>query len=405
VARVTEAAGAQGRLTGTMTSEERARVVVALDHDARQPQHAIEMGLRNLRLLVGELEDGPPDEHSLDDLLQRVRMALASVQAAARQIVDTQQDLIDAIRLEFDDTRPTPRAISAGDLIARVIKSNRVLASSVTLHGAPSRLNFVADERWTERILSNLVSNAIWHSGASHILVGARRRGGDIAFEVRDNGRGMSHEKVERVFEPLRVPSLSPAGYSSASSGLGLYNVRLFAERMGGTVECSSAAGLGTLFRVHLPGPVEMRGKQAMTGRFASSPQMRNRMVAVLDDDEQILRTTERVFNGLGIEVYADSDPLRWLSVITELKRMPDLFLLDFHLKGQNCSLELDIIRRKWSDRRPKIIVVTGHASNPALLRIAEQVPVLQKPLSDAQFELIVDVLSGARALPEAGFI
>lgn len=398
-------AGTRGRLTGTMTPEERARVVVALDHDARQPQHAIEMGLRNLRLLLGELEDGPPDERARDELLQRVRLALASVQAAARQIVDTQQDLIDAIRLEFDDTRPTPRTISAGDLIARVVKSSRVLTTSVTLHGAPSRLTFVADERWIERVLSNLISNAIWHSGATHILVGARRRSGDIVFEVRDNGRGMSQDKVERVFEPLRVPSFSPAGYSSASSGLGLYNVRLFTERMGGAVDCTSVPGLGTLFRVKLPGPVETRADPAFPTRFAASPQMRNRMVAVLDDDEQVLRTTERVFTSLGIEVYADSDPLRWLSVITELKRMPDLFLLDFHLKGQDCSLELDIIRRKWSDGRPKIIVVTGHASSPTLLRIAERVPVLQKPLSDAQFELILDVLAGRRALPAAGFL
>jgi CheY-like chemotaxis protein len=388
-----------------MTPEERARVVVALDHDARQPQHAIEMGLRNLRLLLGELEGGPVDERARDDLLQRARVALASAQAAARQIVDTQQDLIDAIRLEFDDTRPTPRTVSAGDLIARVVKSSRVLASSVTLHSVPSRLTFVADERWVERVLGNLISNAIWHSSASHILVGARRRGDDIVFEVRDNGRGMPQERVERVFEPLRVPSLSPAGYSSASSGLGLYNVRLFTERMGGAVECHSVPGLGTLFRVRLPGPVDRRADPVLSTRLAASPQMRNRMIAVLDDDEQVLRTTERVFASLGIEVYADSDPLRWLSVITELKRMPDLFLLDFHLKGQDCSLELDIIRRKWSDGRPKIVVVTGHASSPALLRIAERVPVLQKPLSDAQFELILDVLVGRRALPEAGFL
>jgi len=398
-------AAAAGRLTGTMTPEERARVVVALDHDARQPQHAIEMGLRNLRLLLGELEEGSADERARDDLLQRARVALASVQAAARQIVDTQQDLIDAIRLEFDDTRPTARTVSAGDLIARVVKSSRVLASSVTLHGAPSRLTFVADERWVERVLSNLISNAIWHSSASHILVGARRRGDDIVLEVRDNGRGMSQEKVERVFEPLRVPSLAPAGYSSASSGLGLYNVRLYTERMGGTVECQSVPGLGTLFRVRLPGPVEKRTDPVFPARLGANPQMRNRMIAVLDDDEQVLRTTERVFNSLGIEVYADSDPLRWLSVITELKRMPDLFLLDFHLKGQDCSLEVDIIKRKWSDRRPKIIVVTGHASNPTLLRIAERVPVLQKPLSDVQFELILEVLSGHRALPAAGLL
>ncbi len=395
----------RGRLTGLLTAEERARVVVALDHDARQPQHAIEMGLRNLRLLTGECEEATTGAELPGELLQRIRTELASVQAAARQIVDTQQDLVDAIRLEFDDTRPTPRTVRADDLINRAVRTNRVLALDITLHGAPSRLSFVADERWTERILNNLISNALWHSGAKRILVGARRRGDDIVFEVRDNGRGMAQEKVDRVFEPLKMPSFSPVGYSAARSGLGLYNVRLFTERMGGSVECKSAPGLGTLFEVRLPGPVQS-SESAPLGLAHRSPRhARSRFVAILDDDEQVLRTTERVFESLGIDVYADSDPLRWLNVVTELKRMPDLFLLDFQLRGQNCSLQLDIVRRKWADGRPKIIVVTGHADNPTLQTIATSVPVLRKPLSDPKFELILDVLFGTKELPAAGFL
>jgi CheY-like chemotaxis protein len=125
----------------------------------------------------------------------------------------------------------------------------------------------------------------------------------------------------------------------------------------------------------------------------------------MLDDDVQVLRTTERVFEGLGIECYADHDPLRWLNVVTDLKRMPDLFLLDFQLKGQDCSLQLDIVRRKWGDQKPKVIIVTGHARNPNLLRLAQTVPVLQKPLSDPKFDLILEVLAGQRELPEAGFL
>jgi len=388
-----------------MGPEERARVVVALDHDARQPQHAIEMGLRNLRLLVGEMSGANATSTDPGNLLQRMQAELASVQAAARQIVDTQQDLVDAIRLEFDDTRPTPRTVRADDLINRAIKTNRVLAENIVLRGAPSRLAFTADERWAERILNNLVSNAIWHSGAAQILVGARRRGDDIVFEVRDNGRGMTPDKVQRVFEPLKLPAFSPAGYSAARSGLGLYNVRLFTERMGGKVECKSAAGLGTLFQVRLPGPVQALDATTVPRAHRSSAQTRGRFVAILDDDEQVLRTTERVFESLGIEVYADSDPLRWLNVVTELERMPDLFLLDFQLKDQNCSLQLDIVRRKWADGKPKVIVVTGHEDNPTLQTIAATVPILRKPLSDPKFELILEVLCGARELPLAGFL
>jgi len=393
------------RLTGAMTPEDRARIVVALDHDARQPQHAIEMGLRNLRLIASDLEACRVGPEAMSTLMQRMKAELASVQAATRQVVDTQQDLVDAIRLEFDDTRPVTKSIRADDLIVRVRKSNRALAANIDLRGARSRLAFVADERWVERILNNLVSNAMWHSGGDRILICARRRDGDIVFEVRDNGHGMTPDKVARVFEPLKFPSLSPIGQSAARSGLGLYNVRLFTERMGGTVDCVSAPGRGTLFQVRLPGPVDTIERPLRVRVGMATDQARNKMVAVLDDDEQVLRTTERLFEQLGIEVYADHDPLRWLNVVMDLERMPDLFLLDFQLKGQDCSLQLDIVRRKWGEERPKVIVVTGHALHPTLLHIAQTVPILQKPLSDPKFELILEVLAGRRELPEAGFL
>jgi two-component system, sensor histidine kinase len=401
---VTDGATGGGLLTGAMSPEERARVVVALDHDARQPQHAIEMGLRNLRLLAAELTELGASAVP-NDLALRMQAELASVQAAARQIIDTQQDLIDTIRLEFDDTRPAPRVVHAEELINRAIKTNRVLAANLILHGAPSRLVFFADERWTERIINNLIANAIWHSGGDRILVGARRRGDDIVIEVRDNGRGMTQEKVNRVFEALKMPAFAPAGYSAAKSGLGLYNVRLFTERMGGTVECRSTLGLGTLFRVRLPGPVQRLEPKPLARARNAPSRTRSKVIAILDDDRQGLRATERAFENLGIEVYADTDPLRWLNIVTELARMPDLFLLDFQLRGQDCSLQLDIVRRKWGEANPKVIVVTGHADNPALQKIARTVPVLRKPLSDPKFELLLEILAGTRQLPAAGFL
>jgi two-component system, sensor histidine kinase len=393
------------RLTGTMTPEERACVVVALDHDARQPRHAIEMGLRSLRLIVPELEAVLGDDPVHAKLPARMKSELASVQVAIRQVVDAQQDLVDAIRLEFDDTRPTMRTIAVAEVVERARRSNRGLAGAIELRVGRSRLSFVSDERWIERILNNLIANAVWHSDGSRIFVGARRRGGDIVFEVRDNGRGMSVERSARVFEPLKAPALSPIGCSAARSGLGLYNVRLFTERLGGSVSCASLPGRGTVFRVRLPGPVERIAPRAAVAGGTVAAAARDKMVAILDADLAVLRATEKAFEALGIEVYADHDPLRWLSVVTDMKRMPDLILLDYELKGQDCSLQLDIVRRKWNDRQPKIFVTTGQASSPGLLRIAQDVPVLQKPLSDPKFDLILEVLSGQRGLPDAGLL
>ncbi len=394
------------RLTGTMTPEERVRVVVALDHDGRQPQTTLAMSLRNLRILVNDL-DANTSVKALRKSIPSVKAELVAVQAAVRQIIDLQQDLVDAIRLELDDTRPSPRTINADEMVERACKSNMTLARDldITLRGARSRLAFVADERWVERILNNLVANAIWHSNGKKILIGARRKKDDIVFEVRDNGRGMKPETVAGIFEPLKAPSLSPIGQSAARSGLGLYNVRLYTERMGGTVNCESTPQRGTMFRITLPGPITTVAPQPRLHDVDAAKLAKNKLVAILDDDVSVLRTTERLFGSLGVEVFAHSEPLVWLNGVVEMKRMPDLVILDYQLKDGDCTTYLDVIRGRWGGQGLKMIVVTGHARNPNLIRISQQVPVLRKPLTEATFALILDVLGGRRKLPAAGFL
>ena len=391
------------RLTAQMTAEERARLVAALDHDVRQPRHSMEMGLRTLRLLTADLRARRFDNTTFDSLLQRQTVELASLQAALRQLTDAQQDLFDALRIEFDELLLRPRSISAGDLVERICRSGRSLAGRVELRGVPSRLTFFSDEGWVERVLGNLVTNALRHSRATKVLIGARRCGGDIAFDVRDNGCGLSPAILEDVFQAKRAPAILSSDPSTVRSGLGLYNVRLLTERLGGSVQCSSAPGRGTRFRVRLPGPLGTSEPPLVVPRGAAAQAVRNKLVAIIDDDLAVLRTTERLFEALGVEVFADHDPLRWLGIVTDMTRPPDLVVLDFQLRDHDCSILLDIVRRKWAAPRTKVVVLTGAPASPGLSEVAAAVPVLRKPLTDLKFDMLLDVLAGTRELPGAG--
>ncbi len=392
--------------TAAMTPEEKELLALAIDHDARQPQHSLEMALRTLRIIASDLEAKRFEKDDFDETVRRLKTELTYVAAAVRQVVDIQQDLIDAIRLEFKNTQPFLRTVRAGDVLERVKRSNRAIAGNVQIRAPLSRLSFVSDERWLERILNNLVVNALYHAEATKILVLARSRGGSMIFEIRDNGRGMSPEKIASAFRPVVLKGSRDSLAQAPRSGLGLYNVRMFAARLGGTVECESVPGRGTCFRLRFPGPVD---REERYPRLSTQSEVvavaRNKFVAILDDDRAVLRTTKRVFEDHGIAVYADHDPLRWLSVITDLKRPPDLTLLDFQLKGQDCSLQLDIVRQKWGDRRPDVILMTGHTTGPRLDELAKEVPVLRKPLTEDKFWLVIEVLSGRRAFPRPGFM
>jgi CheY-like chemotaxis protein len=128
-------------------------------------------------------------------------------------------------------------------------------------------------------------------------------------------------------------------------------------------------------------------------------------MVVVLDEDPSLIRAVEKVLGNLGVEVYADHDPLRWLNVVTDLQRMPDLFLIGYEVRGRDCSAQIEIVRRKWRDQRPKVVAMVGNVREGTVLNAALHLPILQKPLSESDFEWVVALLASESAFPKAGFV
>jgi signal transduction histidine kinase len=111
-----------------------------------------------------------------------------------------------------------------------------------------------ADPDALERVLTNLISNAIKYSPTgSAVRVGARTIAGAVAIEVADAGRGIPAEVVHRIFEPYyRVPDAAGA---ARGTGIGLAVVKALVEAHGGTVRVDSTPALGTRVTVVLPAP------------------------------------------------------------------------------------------------------------------------------------------------------
>jgi signal transduction histidine kinase len=109
-----------------------------------------------------------------------------------------------------------------------------------------------ADPDALERVLTNLVSNAIKYSpSGSAVRVGARALADGVAIEVADAGRGIPAEALGRIFEPYyRVPDAAGAAHGT---GIGLAVVKALVEAHGGTVRVESAPAIGTRVTVVLP--------------------------------------------------------------------------------------------------------------------------------------------------------
>ena len=103
------------------------------------------------------------------------------------------------------------------------------------------------------QVISNLVSNAAKFSEAGKgITVGAARLDGDVVVRVRDEGRGIPFDWLDRVFEPFyRVEG--PSSSVSSGSGLGLSICRRLVEAHGGTMWAESELDRGTTMYFSLP--------------------------------------------------------------------------------------------------------------------------------------------------------
>jgi signal transduction histidine kinase len=125
-------------------------------------------------------------------------------------------------------------------------------AISLSFEAAPNLPPVLADSRQMERVLINLVSNALKYtqpSGAIHVSVS--HEANTVIVAVRDNGMGISAEHLPHIFE--RFYRSEAAIRTTEGTGLGLAIVKEIVEKHSGTVEVESTPGEGSIFRVLLP--------------------------------------------------------------------------------------------------------------------------------------------------------
>ncbi|WP_083005146.1 sensor histidine kinase [Halomonas sp. GT] len=165
----------------------------------------------------------------------KLRADVHRLATLAEQLLDLQRLDINMIEEELDLVELIRRVV--GDLAPLLIASNRTIEVQTD-----RRLPCRGDAPALERVLTNLVQNAVEHGGR-HIIV----RVNGATFEVEDDGPGIPAEERERVFEPFH--RLRPR---STGSGLGLNLVRQVVERHGGRVSIIDAVCRGTIVRVEL---------------------------------------------------------------------------------------------------------------------------------------------------------
>lgn len=233
-------------MVATLAAEERARrgLIASVSHDLRTP-------LTSLRLLVEAIDDDLVTDPSMRrDYLRRISTNVHALSA----LID---DLFELSRLESGDIRWTMERVMLDELVQETIDAMRphAEAGAVAVHAelAPQLAAAQANPEQIQRVLFNLIQNAIRHTPAdgSVVVRAAPASEGAIEIEVADTGPGIAGDERDHVFDPFFQGTARGAG-SDAGAGLGLAISRAIIEAHGGRIWLADADS-GTCVRFRLP--------------------------------------------------------------------------------------------------------------------------------------------------------
>lgn len=220
----------------------KSRFLAAASHDLRQPLHA-------LSLFVADLQRQVRDGHTED--LPRLAEQIATSTAMLGELLDS---LLDISRLDVVGIKPDIRAFPLMPLFARLADASRreALDRKLTLRFRPTSLWVDSDPLMVERILTNLISNALRYTpGGGRVLLAARRRNGGVRIEIRDSGMGIAQEHQAAIFAEFYQIG-NTAREHNKGLGLGLSIVDRLARALKIEISLNSRIGEGTTFSLQL---------------------------------------------------------------------------------------------------------------------------------------------------------
>ncbi|MFL6075743.1 MAG: DUF4118 domain-containing protein [Mycobacteriales bacterium] len=212
----------------------RTALLAAVSHDLRTPLASIKAAASSLR--SPEVEWGEGDEQEL----------LATVEDSADHLTALVDNLLDMSRIQTSSVRPALRPVGLDEVVPAALVGLDGMAELDVPETLPPVL---ADPGLLERVVANLIGNALRYGQGSPVRVSAGRLGGRVELRVVDRGPGVPAADRDRIFAPFQRLGDRAAG----GVGLGLAVARGFTEAMGGTLTPEDTPGGGLTMVVSLP--------------------------------------------------------------------------------------------------------------------------------------------------------
>ncbi len=359
--RVETLAAEGARREAEIANRAKTQFFTAASHDLRQPLHAMGLFAEALRQRVHEPE---------------VAQLVNSINESVDALEGLFSELLDITRIDSGVIEVHPQHFQVGDILRKLRLHFEPSAFekglSLRLRGG-GRAVF-ADPLLVERVLRNLVSNAIRYTNDGTVLVGCRQRGDRVLLQVWDTGLGIRLDEQARIFDEFyqvpNTPKVSPD--QRKGLGLGLAIVKRLADLMGAPLTLRSTPGRGTVFTLELPLGRAPRPSALLSVPGGKGPlgiTLAGRRIVIVEDEPAVRAGLEVLLAGWGAQIDAFESVAAsraWAERSDPAVVKPDLLIVDYRLEeGLNGVDAITALRARFGAAIPAILVtgstMTGH--------------------------------------------
>jgi PAS domain S-box-containing protein len=364
--------------------------VAMLAHELRNPLAPI----RNAVVLMGK-------KGLTDPTVEAMRQTIDRQSAHLSRILD---ELLDVNRIARGKFTIERQPIELSEILGRAIETSRPLieARGHTFRAElpPRPVHFSGDGLRLTQAIVNLLNNAAKYTKeGGEISLDASADNAEIEIRVRDNGRGIAPEMLERVFE-LFVQLNPNENGTTGGLGVGLALVRRVVELHGGTVEARSAGlGAGSEFVVHLPLSTSALRVVQSPEQEDAAPATRLR-VLVVDDNADAADSLALLLQALGQETRTVYNGFSALAAVESFH--PQIVLLDIGMPQMDGYQVARQIASGPHGSRTLLVAVTGwgQESDRQRGREAGFHHHFVKPVSEQSLRRLLDEVAVIRAAP-----
>jgi CheY-like chemotaxis protein/two-component sensor histidine kinase len=316
---------------------------------------------------------------------------VGNIDASLEAIEEILGALLDISRLDAGAMKPEISSFRIDELLRQldVEFAPQAREKGLALTFMPCSLTIRSDRRLLRRLLQNLVSNAVKYTQRGRVLVGCRRRRGQLRLDVYDTGLGIPTSKRGAIFKEFH--RLDPGAKVARGLGLGLSIVERIARVLDCKVEVQSVVGRGSHFSVAVPlAPAVPSALDQVPPSRVDLGRLSDIVVLCIDNELKILDGMESLLGGWGCTVMKAPDLTKAIAMTRAADKHPNGLLVDYHLDDGNGVEAIVELRRLCASELPAILITADRGASVREAARLQNIQVLYKPIKPAALRALL---------------